>query len=72
LRLSFFCSAEFPFRGRDCLKVPWAASYSQLNAVLPQVWRAALVRLSHRSKLLLQVRHHRLAARLRLLSPRCQ
>jgi len=74
LRLSSFCSAESPFRGRDCWEIPWAASYSQLNAVLPQVCRAALVRLSHRAKLLRQVNQHRLAARLRLrlLSPRRQ
>jgi len=31
-------------------------SYLELNAVLPQVCRVALVRLPHRAKLLLQVR----------------
>jgi hypothetical protein len=70
LCLSSFCSAESPFRGRDCLAMPWAASYSQLNAVLPQVCRAALVRFARRAKMFLQVRQHRLAERLRLLSQR--
>jgi hypothetical protein len=50
--------------------MPWGASCSKLNAVLPQVCRAALVRLPHRAKLLLQVRQYRLALRLRLLSRR--
>jgi hypothetical protein len=44
----------------------------RLHAVLLQVCRAVLVRLSHRAKLLPEVRQHRLAARLRLLSPHHQ
>ncbi len=70
LRLASFCLAESPLRGRECLEMPWGAFYLELNAVLPQVGRAALVRLPHRAMLLLQVRQYRLASRLRLLSPR--
>jgi hypothetical protein len=67
-RLASFCLAGSPFRdrGREYL-VP---SYLlELHAVLPQLYRAALVRLSHQAKPLLEVRHYRLAAHLRPLSP---
>jgi len=70
LRLASFCLAESPFRGRECLEMPWGESHLELNAVLPQVCRAALLRLPHRAKLLLQVRQYPLALRLRLLSRR--
>ena len=63
LRLASFCLAESPFRGRESLEMPWGAPHhSELNA--------ALVKLPHGAKLLLQVRRYRLALRLRLLSRR--
>jgi hypothetical protein len=66
----FFWSAEWSFLRRECLAQQWDASCSELNAVLPQVCRAALVRLSPPAKLSLEVRHYHQAARLRLLSRR--
>lgn len=64
----FFWWAESSFLHRECVEQQLGASCSELNAVSPQVCRAALVKLSHRAKLLREVSQQRLGSRLRLLS----